>query len=102
MCMTYFSLSSILQTSFSAFSNFFISGKSGNYLWELNNCSRYPGSTSRKYHSFIVIFTKSSLKSDKYLLHHINPFTGNFWDIAYPYKLFASKYVRYDDSTFLS
>ena len=40
-------------------------------------------------------FMKSSLKSDKYSLYHINPFTGNFWD-----KLFASKYVRYDDSIF--
>ena len=28
---------------------------------------------------------------------HLKPFTEGFWDIANPYKLFASKYMRYDD-----
>ena len=28
---------------------------------------------------------------------HSKPFTGNFWDIPHPYKLFASNYSRYDD-----
>ena len=33
MCITYFSLSSILQTSFSTFPIFFLSGKNGKSLW---------------------------------------------------------------------
>ena len=33
---------------------------------------------------------------------HLKPFTGNFLDITYPYKLFASKYIKYDDSMLLS
>ena len=49
MWMTYFSLSSILQTSFSTFSNFFLSGKNGNSLWRPNNFLGYSTSTSRKY-----------------------------------------------------
>ena len=41
-----------------------------------------------------------SLNLDKFFTH-LKPFTGNFCDIAYPYKLLASKYVRYDDVTSL-
>ena len=26
---------------------------------------------------------------------HLKPFIGSFCDIAHPYKLFASKYMRY-------
>ena len=33
---------------------------------------------------------------------HLKPCKGNFCDIAYQYKLFASKYSKYDDSAFLS
>ena len=48
---------------------------------------------------FIVIFYKFSLNLDKFFTH-VKPFTGNFRDIAHPYKLLASKYARYDDSNF--
>ena len=33
---------------------------------------------------------------------HLKPFTGNFRDIAYPYKLLASKCIKYDDMISLS
>ena len=33
---------------------------------------------------------------------HLKAFKGNFRDITHPYKLFASKYIKYDDSMFLS
>ena len=39
---------------------------------------------------------KLSLNWDK-LFTHLKPLTGNFWDIAHPYKLLASKCIRYDD-----
>ena len=34
----------------------------------------------------------------------INPklFNGSFCDIAQPYELFSSRYLKYDDSLFLS
>ena len=37
-----------------------------------------------------------SLNLDKFYTQ-LKPFTSNFWDIAHSYKLFASKYIRYDD-----
>ena len=36
------------------------------------------------------------------ILTHLKSFTGNFSDIAPPYKLFTSQYLRYDDFLFLS
>ena len=36
------------------------------------------------------------LHSDKFFTY-LKPFRGIFWDIAHQYKLFASKYIRYDD-----
>ena len=39
---------------------------------------------------------KPSLNWDK-VFTHLKPFTGNFWDIAHPYKFLVSKYGRYDD-----
>ena len=33
---------------------------------------------------------------------HLKPSRGNFWNIAHRYKLFASKYISYDDSLELS
>ena len=50
---------------------------------------------------FIIYFMKSSLNSDNFFIH-LKPFTGNFCGIAHSYKLFACKYIRYDDSMFLS
>ena len=47
--MTYFSLSSIPQASFSTFSNFFLSGKNGKSLREPNNVFGESTSSSRKY-----------------------------------------------------
>ena len=44
---------------------------------------------------------KSSLNSDVPSTHLKLP-KGNFWDIAHPYKLFTSNYLRYDDSLFMS
>ena len=32
------------------------------------------------------------------LLAHMNPAEGNFLHIAYPYKLFGSKYIKNEDS----
>ena len=51
MCMTYFSLSSILQTSFSTFSSFLLSGKNGSSLCDPYNVFGYFISTSKKYPS---------------------------------------------------
>ena len=44
---------------------------------------------------------KSSLNSE-ISLTHLNSFTGNICDIAHPYKLFTSRYLRHHDSLFLS
>ena len=33
---------------------------------------------------------------------HLKSFTGNFFDIADPYELFATQYFRFDSSLFLS
>ena len=44
---------------------------------------------------------KSSLNSDVPSTHLKLP-KGNFWDIAHPYKLFTSKYLRYDYFLFMS
>ena len=45
---------------------------------------------------FIIIFYKALIKFS-YLFTNLEPFTGNVWDIVRPYKLFASKYMRYDN-----
>ena len=42
---------------------------------------------------FSVYFDKSST--------HLKPLTGNFLHIAHPYKLLASRYIRYDEGIFL-
>ena len=47
MCITYFSLSSILVTSFSTFPNFLLSAKNGKSLWRPHNVFGYSISTSR-------------------------------------------------------
>ena len=50
---------------------------------------------------FVINFIKHSLNLWMFSSHS-KPFTGTFWDIAHPYKLFASKYISYDDSMLLS
>ena len=44
---------------------------------------------------------KSLLNSDGSSTHLKLP-KGNLLDIAYPYKLFTSQYLKYDDFLFLS
>ena len=44
---------------------------------------------------------KSSLNSEIYATH-LRSFTGSFCDIAQPYKLLTSHYLRYDYFLFLS
>ena len=103
MGTTYFSLSFILQTSFSHFLIVCYSGKNAKSLWRLNKSFGYFTSTSRKYPLFLFssyFLMKRSLNFNN-LFTHLKPFTGNFWDIAHPYKLFASKYMRYDDMILL-
>ena len=45
-------------------------------------------------------FFISSLLNWDVFSTHLKPYTGNFWDISYPRKLFISQYLRYDDSCF--
>ena len=104
MWITYFSLSSMVQISFWTFSTSFLPARNSKSLWLLDNVYRYSTSTSRKflyYYLHQIFFLKSSLNFDKFFTH-LNPFTGSFWDISHPYKLFASKYSIYDDLLFLS
>ena len=68
MCMTYFSLSSILQPSFSTFSNFFLWGKIGGSLWDSHNVldTLYLLQENILHHFFHHNYLlNSSLKSDK-------------------------------------
>ena len=91
MWITYFSLSSMLQISFSTFSTFFRSGRNDTSLWLLSNAYEYSVSNSRKYPVLLFsscFFMKSSLNLHKFFTH-LKLFTGNFWDIVHPYKLFA-------------
>ena len=97
MGTTYFSLSFILQTSFSYFLIVCYSGKNAKSLWRLNKFFGYFTSTSRTYPLFLFssyFLMKRSLNFNN-LFTHLKPFTGNFWGIAHPYKLFASKYMRW-------
>ena len=51
---------------------------------------------------FIVSFVNFSSNFDRLSSSiHLKSPTGNFCDIAYPYKLFASKYSKYEDSILL-
>ena len=50
---------------------------------------------------FIIVFYELFIKF-WYFFFCLKPFTGNIWNVVHPYKLFASKYTRYDDSLFLS
>ena len=106
MWIKYSFLSSILKISFSAFATFFLLGRNGKSSWLLNNFFEYSTSTSWKYPVLLsssCFFMKSSLNSDNLdFSTYLNPFTGHFWDIAHPYKLFATKCTIYDDSLFLS
>ena len=94
MCMINFSLPSILQASFSTFSNFLLSGKMV-ALYEIS-----------------INFLDTLYMLQENILHHF--FHHNFlwtlhWNLIYNHyttqnhlqvTLFASKYVRYDDSIF--
>ena len=50
--------------------------------------------------SFITTFIIISLSNLDNFFIHLKSLTSIFWDIPHPYKLFASKYIRYDDSIF--
>ena len=41
------------------------------------------------------------MKSSNVYSNHLKPITGKFCDIAHPYKLLTSQYLRYDDYLFL-
>ena len=43
--------------------------------------------------TFITVFYEAFIKFG-YIFFHLKPFTSTSWDIAHPYKLFASKYMR--------
>ena len=46
------------------------------------------------HHNFFLYF--------HYFFFHLRQFADNFWDIAYSYRLFTTKYIIYDDSFSLS
>ena len=71
MWITFFSLSSILQISFSTFSTFFHLARNGKSLWLLNNVG-YSTSTPRKYPVILsssYFLMKSSLNFEKLFTH---------------------------------
>ena len=57
----------------------------GFYLFLLNMVNHYANKV------------KSSSNLDTVFIH-LKPFTCTFWDIPHPYKLFASKFMRNNDS----
>ena len=101
---TYFFWFSILQISFSTFFNFFFSpvkivNTYENWIKFSDTPHLLQENISYHYfhHSFFIkVFVKFI---DKFLTHS-NPFTGSFWHIAHPHKLFASKYSIYEESIF--
>ena len=100
-------LSYKLHISFLHLLTSILSGKNGKSLCRVCNSFGYSTSASMKYPE-----TSTSLSSSKFFIKssfivdrsstYSKPSTGNFLDIAYPYKLFASIYIMYDDSLFLS
>ena len=97
MWITYSFLSYQLAPSFSTFFIFFLSDKNGESLWISCNFPGYWTSTSRRYSSSLSslqFFSKSSLNWEVSFIYS-NLFTGTFYDIAHPYKLFTFQYVRW-------
>ena len=90
MCITYSVLSCELATSFSIFQFSFFQVKM------VNHCEDYISfqilNINFKQISFITFFIttfyKTFIRLAIYLIH-LKFFTGNFCDIAYPYKLFT-------------
>ena len=104
MSIKYSSLSYKFATIFLAFLIFVLTDKNDKSLWRLNKFSGYWTLTPRKYPSSLSslwFFIKLSSNSEMSPTHY-KLLTGNFWDIAYAWKLFTSKYLRYEDSLFLS
>ena len=102
--LTYSVLSCKLVTSFSTFSIFILSSKNDKSLWSSCNFSEYWTSTSTKYPSTLYslqFLMKSSFKWEVTSIHS-NLVSRSFYDIAQPYKLYVSQYLRDDDSLFLS
>ena len=93
MWITYFSFLSISKASFSTFPTFFLSGRNGKSLWELNKVFGYSISTSRNYPLSLFSlysFMNLSLNFDNFFTY-LKPFIGRFWDIAHPYKFLYLK-----------
>ena len=51
-------------------------------------------------HDFLQHFMKSSLNREEFFTHS-KLFTGSFWDIAQPHKLFTCQYLIYENYLFL-
>ena len=102
MCATYLFSSYILHTSLLHFLIIILSSKNGKSLWRLWGVLRYSISTSKMYpmQIFLSYFYKLFIKF-RHIYFHLKPTTGNLWGIIHPYRLFASKYVRYDDPFFV-
>ena len=77
----------------------------------VNHCDSHVSVQNIKYNfkkislitfmNFNEIFMKSSLNSENSATH-LKSFTGNFCDIAEPYKLFIFQYLRFDSLLVLS
>ena len=101
MGTTYFPLSSIHVMSLFVLFILFLSGKNGRSFVLFNNSFRYSMST-------LSIAPQSSVSSELFMTSSLQSFgcihsnlpTGNLLIIAYPYKLFASKYIKYDERIF--
>ena len=91
---TYLSFPFILQTNLLHF--FFLDDRNGKLL---RNFFGYATSTSRiyplfkNYHYQHNSFNELFIKFINIFLSNLKPFTGSFWDIRHPYKLFPSKYM---------
>ena len=100
---TYSALLCKLLTSFLPFSILILSGKNGKSVWSWCNFSGYWTSTSRKYPSSLssLYFSMKSLLNWNVSSIYSKLFNRSFCNIARPYKLTTSQYLRYDGSLFL-
>ena len=83
---------------------FILSSKKGKPLWKLCKFSGYWISNSRKDPlslSSLKLFIKFSSNLEIHLTH-LSFSTGEFCDIANPYKLYMFQYVIHNDSLFLA
>ena len=99
-------LSCTLQTTLVDLLIFILSGKNDKSQCNIRICFGDSTSTLKIYPIplfSLYFFINSSLNFDMpYLSYHLKFPSGNVLLIAYPYKLLASRYTKYDDTLFLS